>query len=44
MDDVRFEAQLRELENACREESDTIREIVSEMVPTYRYKKETAKV
>jgi FlaA1/EpsC-like NDP-sugar epimerase len=42
MDDVQFEAQLRELEDACIKESDTIREIVSEMVPTYRYKKEKA--
>ena len=43
MDDVQFEAQLRELEDACIKESDTIRDIVSEMVPTYRYKKEKAK-
>ena len=44
MDDARFETQLRELESACKAESDNIRELISEMVPTYRYKKEKTKV
>ncbi len=44
MDDEQFELRLQELEKACREESGRIREIVSEMVPTYRYKKEKTSV
>ncbi len=44
MDDEWFTLRLHELENACKEESERIRELVSELVPTYRYKKEKAKV
>ena len=38
MDDAWFEWKLSELEEASNEESDRIRELVSEIVPTYRYK------
>ena len=40
MDDRWFEEKLRELEQACTGESDRIRELVAQMVPTYRYKAE----
>ena len=40
MDDAWFEEKLRELEHASVGESDRIRELVSELVPTYKYKKE----
>lgn len=40
MDDRWFEEKLRELEQACTGESDRIRELVAQMVPTYRYKVE----
>jgi len=39
MDDEWFSFRLHELENACVEESENIRELVSELVPTYRFKK-----
>jgi len=38
MDDVWFAWKLSELEEACKGESDRIKELVSEMVPTYRLK------
>ncbi len=42
MDDEWFMSKLKELDEASRSESDRIREIVSEVVPTYQYKaKET---
>jgi FlaA1/EpsC-like NDP-sugar epimerase len=46
MDDVWFREKLRELDAASREESDRIRVLVSEVVPTYRYtrKREEAKI
>ena len=48
MDDEQFLHNLKELEEACNSESDRIRELVSKMVPTYRYspdkKKERATV
>ena len=37
MDDVWFRQKLEELNVASKEESDRIREIVAEVVPTYRY-------
>ena len=40
MDDEWFLRKLEELDEASREESGRIREIVSEVVPTYRYTKE----
>ena len=44
MDDDWFCEKLRELDEASREESDRIRQLVSEVVPTYQYQqqKETA--
>jgi len=39
MDDEFFLEKLKELEAACKEESDSIRQLVSELVPTYRYQK-----
>ena len=39
MDDVWFAQKLKELETACTDESDRIRELVSEVVPTYTYRK-----
>ena len=39
MDDVWFAEKLKELESACTGESDRIRELVSEVVPTYNYRK-----
>ncbi len=38
MDDDWFMVKLKELDEASRSESDRIREIVSEVVPTYQYK------
>ena len=40
MDDAWFLEKLRELEEASKQESDRIKELVSEVVPTYVYKKE----
>ena len=37
MDDVWFREKLTELNEASKEESDRIREIVAEVVPTYQY-------
>ena len=39
MDDAWFRARLRDLDTASKEESERICEIVSEIVPTYKYKK-----
>lgn len=39
MDDVWFEEKLEELNEASKQESDRIREIVAEVVPTYHYKR-----
>ena len=39
MDDEWFAQKLKELEAACNGESDRIRELVSEVVPTYTYRK-----
>ena len=39
MDDVWFLGKLHELEEASKQESDRIKELVSEVVPTYVYKK-----
>ena len=39
MDDEWFSGKLKELEEACNSESDSIRELVSEVVPTYTYRK-----
>ena len=44
MDDEWFGIRLHELEKACVEESEQIRELVSELVPTYRYNKEKTNV
>ncbi len=44
MDDAWFREKLRELDQASRQESDRIRVLVSELVPTYRYTGETAAV
>lgn len=41
MDDEDFRKKLQLLDEASRMESDKIKEIVSEIVPTYQYKKET---
>ena len=41
MDDEWFQDKLLELELACNGESDRIRELVSEVVPTYRYRSES---
>ena len=38
MDDAWFTEKLHELEEASKEETDRIRELVSEVVPTYKYK------
>lgn len=43
MDDAWFCDRLRELEKASVGESDRIRELVSEMVPTYKYRKTESK-
>ncbi|MBP5288979.1 MAG: polysaccharide biosynthesis protein [Clostridia bacterium] len=43
MDDAAFQKSLMELDEASRSESDRIRQIVSEIVPTYHYKKEESK-
>ena len=40
MDDEVFLQNLRQLEEASKEESNRIRELVSEMVPTYHFRKE----
>ena len=40
MDDAWFLEKLHELEEASKQESDRIKELVSEVVPTYVYKKE----
>ena len=40
MDDAWFAEKIRELERASREESDRIRELVAELVPTYKYRAE----
>jgi hypothetical protein len=40
MDDEWFEKKLNELDVASRMESDHIKVLVSEMVPTYKYEKE----
>ena len=40
MDDVWFLEKLHELEEASKQESDRIKELVSEVVPTYVYKKD----
>ena len=39
MDDAWFQEKLKELEEASKQESDRIKELVSEVVPTYVYKK-----
>ena len=39
MDDTWFLEKLKELEEASKQESDRIKELVSEVVPTYVYKK-----
>ena len=46
MDDVWFREKLRELDEASKSESDRIRILVSQVVPTYKYtpEKETAQV
>ena len=36
MDDERFCAQLAQLEQACEQEADNMKELVAQMVPTYR--------
>jgi len=38
MDDDKFREQLARLEDACKRESPEIKQIVSEMVPTYKLK------
>ena len=43
MDDVWFREKLHELEKASKEETDRIRELVAQLVPTYRYAGTTAK-
>ena len=40
MDDAWFLEKIRELEQASKDESDRIRELVAELVPTYRYRAE----
>ena len=40
MDDEKFKVQLEELRKACESESEEIRKLVSEMLPTYRYIKQ----
>ena len=44
MDDAWFRGKLEELESASKEESDRIRELVSEIVPTYHYVSRREKV
>jgi FlaA1/EpsC-like NDP-sugar epimerase len=44
MDDVWFREKLEQLEAASKEESDYIRELVSEVVPTYHYTAQREKV
>ena len=44
MDDGWFQARLRQLDEASRQESDDICRIVSEIVPTYRYQKKKEEV
>ena len=39
MDDEWFRQMLDRLEDACNSESDDIRELVSQAVPTYHYQK-----
>ena len=41
MDDAYFREKLRELDEASKQESDVIRVLVSELVPTYRYERNT---
>ena len=43
MDDAWFAEKLQELERACTQESDEIRHLVSQIVPTYRYNPEREK-
>ena len=43
MDDEWFREKLKELEAACNSETDRIRELVSEVVPTYCYRSEDNK-
>ena len=43
MDDAWFAGKLAELEKACNSETDRIRELVSEVVPTYCYRSEENK-
>jgi FlaA1/EpsC-like NDP-sugar epimerase len=38
MDDEKFREQLHRLEEACKQESEDIKQIVSEIVPTYKLK------
>ena len=40
MDDELFLKQIKELEEASKEESDHIKELVAEIVPTYKYQKQ----
>ena len=40
MDDELFQKQIKELEEASKEESDHIKELVAEIVPTYKYQKQ----
>ena len=44
MDDGWFQAQLHQLDEASKEESDRICELVSQIVPTYRYQKKKEEV
>jgi hypothetical protein len=39
MDDEWFLQKLGELDLACRQETDNMKQLVSEIVPTYRYQK-----
>ena len=39
MDDELFQKQIKELEEASKEESDHIKELVAQIVPTYKYQK-----
>ena len=40
MDDAKFHEQLILLEQACKEESDHMKDIVAQIVPTYKRKTE----
>ena len=40
MDDDVFKEQLERLEQACKEEVDNMKDIVAEIVPTYKRKQE----